>query len=432
MVKNIQRGFFRIYTLFDILVCTPLVIMCFCGESLISQIRKDPADVIGVVVGCFILCAIPWGIHYIVKWIIKGFSDDQNEPKGRHRNYSINASSSIADESEPKETPLVYSEIAAEKGGVPFAWRRFWARTIDYSCISILTSFVLAPVIVSSYPAFQRKLIELVSKSPVNFFFLIILGSVVTIMVSIFYEALLLTLLGTTLGKSLFGMKVKALDGARLSFATAFHRSFLVHAKGLWFMLGFPFLTIWPVARSYDFVRKAHEASWDQKCGTTVFLKRICLFRAFIMSTVGCACLFAYAGLRQLAKDETQKEIRDKVAHSQLDRALARIENQLSDLAIETNKDLPKMLSADLRFDKFVSRGNRTLEYIFTCTTIDKKLVTRTSDEGSHTSAMLNTILTNPNMEPFTKNGVTFIFTYLDQNGSELASDRITPDEYKK
>ncbi|NOV04837.1 RDD family protein [Paenibacillus planticolens] len=95
-------------------------------------------------------------------------------------------------------------------------WARYWARSFDMLILGFLFGILMFFI-------------------PMDFmstgFGSIILGIAVLI-VSIPYEAVLLKLWGTTVGKWIFGIKIRNLEGQRLSFSKALRRSLLVWWRG--------------------------------------------------------------------------------------------------------------------------------------------------------------------------------------------------------
>lgn len=435
MAVNFQKGLFRVYKVLDVIIFI-ISIIIISEESRLYWSVDDVLDewpyYLLAILGSFFFCAIPWGIHYLVKWMIKGFFDDKNKS-----DHSPEEESEIQSSDNVKATPIEYLELAQKEDGTPFIWRRFWARVIDFSCISVLSDFsilLIMAFVISAFPSVEEKIGSIVSANPASYFFMILGGFILSILILIIYEALFLTLFGTTIGKALFGMRVKNKDGSKLNFGTAFSRSSHAYASGLWFLLGFPALSIWPLLRSLSFIRQNHETVWDKSCGTTLFMKRIWIFRALIMSFIGFCCFFGYFGLRILAKEEAKKTLRDSYVDLAIERHLEYIENQLTTIALETNKELPKMLSSDLRLDKLVSHGDRTLEYIYTIIPdpfFDMKFSNPTLLKNRFKPSCLENIKTAEGLETLKNNSVSFVYTYLDQKGHEIVSFTISPEDYK-
>lgn len=113
-------------------------------------------------------------------------------------------------------TELVF---IVEEDTKPFVrpWLRYWARHLDLLIISAITGGILA------LPLSDSQLGKLSHNFLIGFTMLLLF---------IPFEALMISLLGTTPGKWIFGIKVRAENGAKLSFKKAFHRSLLVWWRG--------------------------------------------------------------------------------------------------------------------------------------------------------------------------------------------------------
>lgn len=427
MAINIQKGLFRVYTVFSVIIF--IISFILIAEDMYHPEWTDYliATLISLLFG-----VIPWGIHYLIKWMIKGFFDDRNKPEDspeEERNALFTQSPDNA-----KPLPMEYSEIAQKEGGVPFAWRRFWARMIDISCIGVLSSFsiqLLIALLLSAFPNIEKEMLKVISSNPLYYFFMVLIAFALIIFVQILYEAIFLTLFGTTIGKALFGMRVQNKDGSKLHFKTAFRRSVSVYAKGLWFLIGFPGLSIWPLLQSYNFTRNAHETPWDQDCNTTLFLKHIWLFRAFIMSVVGCTCVLGFLAFQRVAIEENKKIIGDVFTNVAIEKHRAYIETQIEKIVLETNRELPQWWSPDLRLDKLVSRGNTTLEFVYTRTSSYDIFAKPATIENRYKPSCLEYIKTNLELEPLRKNSVTFIFTYLTEDGHKVTSFKVLSKDYR-
>jgi len=84
-------------------------------------------------------------------------------------------------------------------------------------------------------------------------------------------EALLMSTIGTTPGKALFGIRVHTKDGGKLSYTTAFGRSFLVNCRGVG--LGLPIVSLVALAFAYRDLRLSGTTAWDRGLDTESFAK---------------------------------------------------------------------------------------------------------------------------------------------------------------
>ncbi len=76
MAINIQKGLFRVYTVLSVIIF--IISFILIAEDMYHPEWTDYliATLISLLFG-----VIPWGIHYLIKWMIKGFFDDRNKPE---------------------------------------------------------------------------------------------------------------------------------------------------------------------------------------------------------------------------------------------------------------------------------------------------------------------------------------------------------------
>ncbi|MDQ0888864.1 putative RDD family membrane protein YckC [Paenibacillus sp. V4I9] len=139
-------------------------------------------------------------------------------------------------------------------------WLRLWARYLD----SLLFVYLIQLLDRSSVP-FVSPIIDWIMYGP-----FIIPGTEEYVMTTILLlvwiplESLLLSLVGTTPGKFLFGVKVRNPDGARLSLRQACKRSFLVWWRGE--AAGIPVIYLFTHASAYQTLKnKLRQTTWDRE-----------------------------------------------------------------------------------------------------------------------------------------------------------------------
>ncbi len=143
-------------------------------------------------------------------------------------------------------------------------FRRFIARLFDYTLLFTFLSFFT---------------------DSTNFFELSLLIPAIFVIIEMFC----VSLFGATPGKFLCGIKVKQIDGKKLSLKQSFQRSFAVWMKGMAF--GLPFLNIiFPLIQLIR-AQKTKSFSWDKKDDIEVLYSKrnvtgvliaVCLFGAMI------------------------------------------------------------------------------------------------------------------------------------------------------
>ena len=95
-------------------------------------------------------------------------------------------------------------------------------------------------------------------------------GAVVVGVLHLIYEVLLLTLFGTTIGKSVFGLRLETQYGKRVEFARVFARSAGVWLRGSYAYILFPMATLHAWKKSHDDLRLKGLSYWDEQSETEV------------------------------------------------------------------------------------------------------------------------------------------------------------------
>ena len=145
-------------------------------------------------------------------------------------------------------------------------WVRYFARTIDVFLFSILFAVVLtlAGTAISDMPDILFVLLNL--------------------FVWIFFEAILLSTIGTTPGKWLLKTRIKDNDGNKLSFLKAIRRCIAVWLYGLG--MGIPLITLLASISGHSDLTKRGITSWDKKGGFIISHGNIGFFRALVDSLI--------------------------------------------------------------------------------------------------------------------------------------------------
>jgi len=129
-------------------------------------------------------------------------------------------------------------------------WLRYWARMVDMYVFMIILMLVFIPL-------FRIFGID----SEFLDFFPEIIVDIIILFLFIFIEALFLSTWGTTIGKALFKIRVRNIDGIKLSYTEALKRSFLVFYLGQG--MGIPIFIIIVGIMSYNKLQKDGITSWD-------------------------------------------------------------------------------------------------------------------------------------------------------------------------
>jgi len=129
-------------------------------------------------------------------------------------------------------------------------WVRYFARGLDYlvfgACMGVVLAFAYPPAL--EWPNFA-------------FGFL-------TLIVYLAAEPALLTLFGTTPGKWLLRVRLRRVDGARLSYPEALKRSFWVWVLGQ--ACGVPVVQLFTNIHCYSQLTQHHTTTWDRDGGFIV------------------------------------------------------------------------------------------------------------------------------------------------------------------
>jgi uncharacterized RDD family membrane protein YckC len=138
------------------------------------------------------------------------------------------------------------------------AWQRFWARQFDNAiCWGIATG--IAALLGMSMAVRGRNVLVAIA-----------IGAVLVGVLQLIYEVLLVTLFGTTIGKSVFGLRIETQYGKRAEFARVVGRSASVWLRGSYAYVLFPVATLYAWKKSHDELRLKGLSYWDEHSETEV------------------------------------------------------------------------------------------------------------------------------------------------------------------
>lgn len=153
---------------------------------------------------------------------------------------------------------ILQSEMDLEEQRIEtHPWIRLWARQIDYTVFGIFLSYiwVLLPNNISKAIFSLERIIYTIP------------------FLWIFIEMILISKIGTTLGKYILNIRVKKRDGDKLSFIEAFYRSYLVWIIGLGF--GIRIVEIFTQLYAYLKLKERGISSWDKKINSKIIYGEI-------------------------------------------------------------------------------------------------------------------------------------------------------------
>lgn len=159
------------------------------------------------------------------------------------------------------QTPAISASTAAPiadgsgtfLGGIQHPWRRLFARTVDVSTLGLLAFLALAFGIGYIFPEKAEGFIKASENQ--------IIASFILLALWIPIESLLLSTVGSTPGKWLFGISVKTASGQKPSFGQAIERSFRVVIQGMG--LGIPCVSLLTHLYAYRRLTKTGTTLWD-------------------------------------------------------------------------------------------------------------------------------------------------------------------------
>ena len=143
-------------------------------------------------------------------------------------------------------------------------WKRFIARTIDNSLFILAAELVLSLISDDFANFIQSPTVTYQS-------FEGLAVSILLLTLYVLFEPISISLFGTTIGKSIFGLRVYTNKGDKLNYGLALKRSFLVFYKGEGFCI--PIITLFAMKNAQLLVKETGFSEWDVTCGTMVFKK---------------------------------------------------------------------------------------------------------------------------------------------------------------
>ena len=157
-------------------------------------------------------------------------------------------------------------------GGSYHPWRRLFAKTVDISTIGLLAVLVFAFGVGIMFPSKAEAFVKALENQ--------IIGGIILLLLWIPLEAILLSTVGNTPAKWLFGISVKTTNGGNLSFPQALYRSFLVALQGM--ALGIPFVAFFTQIFAYRRLTKTGTTLWDTAANSVVTHKTWSAGRAIV------------------------------------------------------------------------------------------------------------------------------------------------------
>lgn len=141
----------------------------------------------------------------------------------------------------------------------PCPWRRYAARWLDLLIYGLLWNAIARCI-------FR---LNLGSEFYANWLFTLV-DTAVGVLLMLLIEPVLLHFWGTTPGKWLFGLRVRAENGEKIAYRTAFARTWLVYTDGMgWYL---PLWIIYKLWKNYQLCQH-EEMPWDEENGCRIVMR---------------------------------------------------------------------------------------------------------------------------------------------------------------
>jgi len=178
---------------------------------------------------------------------------------------------------------------------VPSPWRRYFARMFDIVVIGMVLWLGIGYTTAIADPDLYQWLFGPggAALNPIS-------SSIFTIALLIPFEAVLMGLTGTSIGKWIFGVRVTRMDGRPIGLTLAAGREVAVFFSGLG--LGLPIVSLITLISAYSRLTKTGTTTWDEG-QPYVVTHRPFGFLQFVLSVVGVtvwlACLTLVSAMNQ-------------------------------------------------------------------------------------------------------------------------------------
>lgn len=174
----------------------------------------------------------------------------------------------------PAETSSYVDQSKTFLGGDTHPWRRFFARTIDEIIWACLFFYSLGFFIIYALPDNATNLLAIIVSHKY-------ISAIMACLLWLPIEAIFLAVIGTTLGKWLFGIRVIHASGKKLSYFAALKRANLLFLQGEG--IGIPLVVLFTRAFAYRRLTKTGTTLWDASVNSVVTHEKWGLFRIFLL-----------------------------------------------------------------------------------------------------------------------------------------------------
>ncbi len=174
----------------------------------------------------------------------------------------------------PVETSSYVDQSKTFLGGDTHPWRRFFARTMDEIIWACLFFYSLGFFIIYALPDNATNLLAIIVSHEY-------ISAIIACLLWLPIEAIFLAVIGTTLGKWLFGIRVIHASGKKLSYFAALKRANLLFLQGEG--IGIPLVVLFTRAFAYRRLTKTGTTLWDASVNSVVTHEKWGLFRIFLL-----------------------------------------------------------------------------------------------------------------------------------------------------
>src|SRR5262249_35958050 len=174
--------------------------------------------------------------------------------------------------------PNFTAGVVREKGTGVHPWRRYFARMIDMYLFAVPFFFfigMLFPELFSPGSSTSRQTEYLYS--------------LMAIAAYVIFETICLNVFGNTLGKVLYGIRIKTDEDRGIAFSVALKRSLAVWFRGLG--CGIPIFALVTTIVAYRTLKRDGQTSWDRDFKCTVFHDELSVFRWIVIGVAWLALL---------------------------------------------------------------------------------------------------------------------------------------------
>lgn len=120
------------------------------------------------------------------------------------------------------------------------------------------------------------------------------------------------------------------------------------------------------------------------------------------------------------------------VSYEQVAAESSAIINQLTNAAVEINRQTPMQIDAGTRLDSAHAASTTELQYFYTLTSVDRASVDAAKLEATTKPVLVQSIKTNPAMAELRDHSITMTYLYRDRSGQQVMRIEVGPAEYGK